>query len=107
MSSFQMPFVLVYKRTYIDDVYHVNAIVNIITNDDEEVQNSMADSRLKKEILARRFRICELAKRAGVNVSRMSRFVNGWEVPPKVRRQKIARILGVHEEKIWRGGADE
>ena len=67
----------------------------------------MADSRLKKVILTRRFRICELAKRVGVNVSRMSRFVNGWEVPPKVRRQKIARILGVHEKKIWRGGADE
>jgi len=102
-----MPFILVYKTTYIDDVYHMNAIVNIIINDGEEVKSSMADSRLKKVIRTRRFRICELAKRSGVNVSRMSRFVNGWEVPPKVRRQKIARILGVQEEKIWRGSADE
>ena len=67
----------------------------------------MANSRLKKVILAHKVRVCELAKKAGVNVSRMSRFVNGWEVPPKVRRQKIARILGVQEEKIWRGGTDE
>ncbi len=85
----------------IDDVYHINAIVNIITNDDEEVQSSMADSRLKKVILTRRFRICELAKRVGVNVSRMSRFVNGWEVPPPKRRNKICQILDVTEKEIW------
>ncbi len=62
---------------------------------------------LKKVVRDKGFKICELAKRVGVNVSRMSRFVNGWEVPPKDRRQKIARILGVHEEKIWRSGSDE
>jgi hypothetical protein len=64
-------------------------MVNNIT-DDEKEKSSMADSKLKKVVRARRIRICELAKRVGVNVSRMSRFVNGWEVPPKVRRQKIA-----------------
>ena len=81
----------------------MNAIVNIITNDDEEVQSSMADSRLKKVILTRRFRICELAKSVGVNVSRMSRFVNGWEVPPKKRRRQIARVLGLDEGELWGG----
>ncbi len=63
----------------------------------------MGKVTLKKVVQDRGFKICELAKRVGVNVSHMSRIVNEWETPPLERRKKICRILGVVEDQIWRG----
>ena len=61
----------------------------------------MGRATLKKIVEDKGLKVCELAKRVGVNVSRMSRFVNGWEVPPPKRRNKICQILDVTEKEIW------
>ena len=63
----------------------------------------MGKVTLKKVVQDKGFKICELAKRVGVNVCHMSRIVNEWETPPLERRKKICRILGVVEDQIWRG----
>jgi len=57
---------------------------------------------LKSIVQSKGVKVCELAKRVGVNVSRMSRFVNEWETPPPEGRKKISRILGIRENDIWR-----
>lgn len=62
----------------------------------------MGKLTLKKVVQDRGFKVCELAKKVGVNVSHMSRIVNEWEVPPLERRKKICRILGVGRDQIWR-----
>lgn len=43
----------------------------------------------------------EVAKRAGVSLSMMSRYENGWAVPGKVTARKIAKALGATVDDLF------
>ncbi len=61
----------------------------------------MVDFRLKRAILRSGLKQLAIAERAGIDMVRLSKIVNGHIQPSEREKFKIAEAIGIEEQKIF------